>query len=161
LVLLVLSGCTHEPSAHADCTGVSDCRPPLTLKTLAGPPLGEDLLGGKVVLVNFWATWCAPCARELPALQAVYGRHKDDGFTIVGIVSGDRATDDAVVAFASGRQVDYPLVRGGPDLERRFEAGDALPTSLLYDRHGHLVKRWLGAIDEAALEDLVKQSLVQ
>ena len=111
--------------------------------------------------MNFWATWCGPCKKELPALQAVYDRHKGEGFTILGFVTGDHATDSTILAFAAQRNVAYPLVRGEADLERRFGLGDAVPTSMLYDRHGRLVKRWLGDIDEDALDELVKRTLAQ
>jgi thiol-disulfide isomerase/thioredoxin len=161
LALLCLAGCTHERQARADCVGPADCRPPFAAQALDGSQLGEEAVSGKVLLVNFWATWCAPCQRELPALQAVYSRHKLDGFTILGVVTGDGAPDDSVRRFAAARSVGYPLVRGGPDLERRFGLGDALPTSYLYDRHGHLVRRWEGDIRERDLEALVERTLAE
>ncbi len=156
-----VGGCTHERTAHADCSGTTDCRPPVQLVTLDGAPLGDEALRGQVILVNFWATWCGPCQREIPALEAVYERHKAEGFTIVGMVTGDPAPDADVKDFAARRAVAYPLVRSAPDLERRFAMGDALPTSYLYDRHGRLIRRWQGGIAEDALEDLVKRTLAQ
>ncbi len=159
-VVLLIAACTSvTPAARADCTGVEDCRPSLKLQTLDGAPLGDEALRGKVVLVNFWATWCAPCARELPALQSVYSRHQGQGFEIVGVVTGDEATDVEVKGFAGRRHVGYPLVRGDADLERRLNMGDALPMSILYDRRGKLVRRWVGDISEAHLEELVTKTL--
>src|SRR5262245_45980487 len=114
LFLAALPACTQR-AAHADCLGSgNDCRPPLSLTTLDGAALGDEALRGQVTLVNFWATWCAPCAKEIPALQAVYERHRAQGFTVIGMVTGDEATDDNVKAFAAGRKVSYPLVRGVP-----------------------------------------------
>jgi len=153
-----LGSCVQR-KAHADCGGPTDCRPALKLATLDGGALGDEALGGQVVLVNFWATWCAPCQREIPALQAAYERHRADGFTILGVVAGDPASDGEVKDFAVRRGVGYPLVRSTPDLERRFAMDDALPTSYLYDRGGRLVRRWRGGIEEGALEDLVKTAL--
>jgi thiol-disulfide isomerase/thioredoxin len=158
--LLGSAACTVSvPAAHADCVGKTDCRPPLALTTLDGASLGTDALQGKVVLVNFWATWCAPCEREIPALQAVYERHSGDGFTILGMIAGDQSSDGDVKSFAARKAMGYPLVRSGPELERSFGLGSALPTSVLYDRRGKLVKRWEGDINERALEDLVKRTL--
>jgi hypothetical protein len=77
------------------------------------------------------------------------------------VLTGDAAGDDEVKRFASTRNVSYPLLRGGPDLERRFAMGDALPTSYLYDRTGRLVRRWEGDIDERELEELVRRTLAQ
>jgi thiol-disulfide isomerase/thioredoxin len=162
LLLIVLgsgAGCTREPSARADCNGPSDCRPPLTATTLDGLRVGDEALAGKVVLVNFWATWCAPCKKELPALQAVYARHQGEGFTILGVVTGDGSADDRVKAFAASHGVAYPQVRGGPDTDARFHMGDALPTSYLYDRRGHLLRRWEGDIGEDDLDEIVKRAL--
>ena len=160
LLVVLVAACTSvTPSARADCTGVDDCRPSLRLHTLDGAPLGDEALRGKVVLVNFWATWCAPCERELPALQSVYSRHQGQGFEIVGVVTGDGATDVEVKGFAGKRHVAYPLVRGDADIERRLNMGDALPTSILYDRRGKLVRRWVGDITEPKLEELVTKTL--
>jgi thiol-disulfide isomerase/thioredoxin len=155
---LLLAGCSH---ARADCTGPTDCRPPFAATALDGTALGDEAVTGKVVLVNFWATWCAPCARELPALQSVYDRHRPDGFVVLGVVTGDRAADEKIRDFAAHRQVRYPLLRGTAELERRFGMGDALPTSYLYDRRGHLVRRWEGDISEPDLESLIQQTLAQ
>lgn len=159
LAALLLWACNAERSARADCPGRSDCRPEMKLQTFAGPFVAEEAFAGKVVLVNFWATWCQPCERELPALQAVYARHRNDGFTIVGLLSGDRASDSAVQTFAEARQLTFPLARANADLERQFGMGDQLPTSYLYDRRGRLVKRWSGGVTEAELEALVVQTL--
>src|SRR5215831_4823217 len=90
---VVSAACTHERAARADCRGPADCRPPLALTTLDGNALGDDALRGQALLVNFWATWCTPCIKELPGLQAVYERHRAQGFTIIGMVTGDEATD--------------------------------------------------------------------
>jgi thiol-disulfide isomerase/thioredoxin len=158
---LLVAGCTHERQARADCTGPNDCRPPFAATALDGQALGDEAVMGKVVLVNFWATWCAPCARELPALQSVYARHQPDGFTVLGVVTGDATPDERVRGFAAARHVGYPLLRASADLERRFGMGDALPTSYLYDRRGHLVRRWEGDISEPKLEELVQRTLAE
>jgi thiol-disulfide isomerase/thioredoxin len=149
-----------ESTAHADCRSPDEqCRPPVTGALLDGSKLTDDMFKGKIVLVNFWATWCGPCRQELPALTTVYNRHYADGFTILGIVSSDRASDDQVQAFASKAQVIYPIMRSTYELESKFGMAGALPTSFLYDRTGHLRASWRGGIDESALEDQIKSLL--
>jgi thiol-disulfide isomerase/thioredoxin len=163
-LLLVVGSCATRRSAHVGAGGCSaagevDCRPPFKVTSIEGKPIGDDL-EGRIVLVNFWATWCGPCERELPALEAVYRRHKADGFVVLGVVTADRADDVSVVNFAGMRGVDYPLVRTNPELESKFGLGDALPTTLLYDRTGRLRARWNGALHEDELEDKVRDILV-
>ena len=148
--------------ASADCPSTetsSQCRPEIVAIGLDGKPLAEADLAGKVVLVNFWATWCGPCAAELPALEAVYERHRGDGFVIVGAVSADPSDDLDVSNFAAARGVTYPLVRATPHLERKMELGQALPKTYLYDRKGKLHKVWNGAISEKTLAAKVKELL--
>jgi cytochrome c biogenesis protein CcmG, thiol:disulfide interchange protein DsbE len=154
------SGCIKEHTAHADCRSPDlDCRPALSGTMLDGKPLAEDALRGKVVLVNFWATWCGPCEREIPALEAVYRRHAHEGFAIVGLLSGDRAPDDVALQFVGSHQMTYPVVRASYQMEQLFNLGDALPTTYLYDRAGRLKARWTGAIEEQALEDQIVAAL--
>jgi thiol-disulfide isomerase/thioredoxin len=158
LGLVAVAGCTR---ASADCSAsvTGDCRPAISLPALDGKPFAEDKLAGKVVLVNFWATWCGPCAAELPSLEAVYARHKDRGFVIVGAVSADRADDIDVSNFAAARGVTYPLVRSTDDLEHKMGLGQVLPKTFLYDRKGKLRQTFNGAITEAKLEEKVKELL--
>ena len=156
---LCVAACTREPArpSAAACHAAEDrCRPPMTGKTVEGKPVAEDAFRGKVILVNFWATWCAPCAKELPAIQRVYDRHKDRGFVAVGLVSADPASDEDIHGFAAEYGVSYPVVRASNELEASFGVGSVLPTTFLYDRSGRLRRHWDGAIREEALDGEVK-----
>jgi thiol-disulfide isomerase/thioredoxin len=127
--------------------------------TLDGPALDAAALEGNTVLVNFWATWCDPCVREMPALQAVYDRHRADGFVVVGLLAGDRASDERVREFTRRMGVTYPVLRSSTEQQRRFEMRDSLPMSLLYDKTGRLRRRFEGGIKEHVLEGEVKEIL--
>jgi len=156
-LLLLLAACTREPRQAESCKAPEDsCRPAVAAKSLQGAKVDDDGLRGKVVLVNFWATWCAPCAKELPAIQRVYERHKDRGLVVLGLISADPATDDEIVKFASGYGLSFPVVRASEQQETAFGLGSVLPTTFLYDRAGRLRRHWDGAIKEDALEDEVK-----
>lgn len=164
LGLLLAFSCTKSRqvgSGGCSTAGEVDCRPPMAVPSLDGSQLTDETLGGKIVLVNFWATWCKPCARELPDLEAVYKRHAEQGLVIVGLVSGDQAADDEVFNFAAARGVTYPLARSTPDLEQRFGMGSVLPMSLLYDRSGKLAQRWNGSITDEILEKKVQELLAR
>jgi thiol-disulfide isomerase/thioredoxin len=158
MIALAFASCAK---AQADCARATDhdCRPAIGAHALDGKPLADESLAGKVVLVNFWATWCGPCAAELPALEAVYERHKDRGFVIIGAVSAEPADDVDVSNFAAARGVTYPLVRATPQLEKEIGLGMALPKTFLYDRKGKLRHTFNGAVSEKQLEAKVKELL--
>src|SRR5207247_2896898 len=87
---------------------------------------------GKVVLVNFWATWCPPCRAEIPdlvALQTKYG----DRLQVIG-VSEDEGSVDAVRQFAQAQHINYPVVMSTPELRKVFTGVNALATSFVLDR---------------------------
>ncbi len=160
VLALLLAACTREPvrpPPASACHAPEDrCRPPVAGKGVDGKPVAEDAFRGKVVLVNFWATWCAPCIKELPAIEKVYARNRDRGFQVVGLVSADEASDAEIGRFASHFGVSYPVVRASADVETSFGVGSVLPTTFLYDRTGRLRRHWDGAIREEALEDEIK-----
>ena len=97
----------------------------------------------RVVLVNFWATWCPPCREEMPSMERLYRRHKDRGFTIVAI-SIDHDSADRVAAFANALGLTFPIA-----LDRKGHVASrytvrALPSSFLIDRTGHIAAIALG-----------------
>jgi len=106
-----------------------------TLTDLQGKEWSLRALKGKVVLVNFWATWCPPCRKEIPDLDALYSRFKDSGFVILGI-SDEK--DGKVRPFATAQKITYPiLLDPGRKVTERFRVG-GIPKSFIYDREGKL-----------------------
>jgi peroxiredoxin len=106
------------------------------LKDLSGTPWSLAGLHGKVVLVNFWATWCPPCRREIPDLNTLYQQFRDQGLVILGISDEERAK---VTAFKAQHPMNYPvLLDPGRKVNQQF-AVEGLPQSFLYDREGRLV----------------------
>ena len=145
--------CAPVRSAQADCvpTPAQECRPALEGTLLDGTHVAGPSFQGKVVLVNFWATWCAPCLAEMPAFERVFAKHRGDGFVILGVLASDGSTDDEVRAFLSERGVSYPVLRSNGGIEAGFTLGEVLPMSFLYDRSGKLVQTWKGLVDEDVL----------
>ena len=125
--------------------------PPIQLKDLDGAQHALSDYAGQVVLVNLWATWCPPCAAEMPILQRFYERHRNDGFTVVAIEDGDPPQD--VQSFIGARGLTFPVW-----LDPTYEATDRafktdnLPSSYVVDRGGVVRLMWFGAINEANLE---------
>lgn len=124
--------------------------PDLTMETLDGRSISMADQRGKVVLVNFWATWCGPCREEVPFLVQLAERYPDH-LTVIG-VSEDQGSTDAVAAFAAEYGVNYPIVMSTPEIKRAFPGVFALPTSFVVDPEGRIVESHVGLISPVILE---------
>lgn len=121
------------------------------------PPQGDGTVAletfrGKPLLVNFWATWCPPCIRELPLLDAFYQQHRDNGLQMLGIAV-DRP--EAVQRFLRGRPLDFPvLLAGDAGMGLAQPLGNnrnALPFSVLFNAEGEALEHRLGEVDQKTL----------
>ena len=115
---------------------------------------------GKVLVVNFWATWCAPCREEIPGFVRLQEKYGDRGLQFIGIAIDQR---DKVQAFAQEFGMNYPVLLGGIDsVEMSRQAGNrvgALPFTLIFDRTGQIVGRELGGLKEAKLDGMIQSLL--
>ena len=130
------------------------------LVDLMGAPQPLEQWRGRVLVVNFWATWCAPCREEIPVFVRLQARHGAHGLQFIGIAI-DQA--DKVAEFAREFQINYPLLMGGLEtMELLREAGNragVLPYTLVIDRGGRVVSREPGGLKEARLEGLIQPLL--
>lgn len=113
---------------------------------------------GKVVLVNFWATWCAPCKVEIPWFIDFQKKYPKSDFVVLG-VSMDEDGWDSVRPYMAAHQLNYPVVVGGDSVERLFGGVDDLPTSFLMDRDGHISRKHIGLISKNDWEDEIGNAL--
>jgi cytochrome c biogenesis protein CcmG/thiol:disulfide interchange protein DsbE len=132
--------------------------PTYSVTTLDGAVVSSADLRGKVVLVNFWATWCLPCRAEMPLLEGMWKRHAADGFVLLGF-STDRSGVDGVRQFVGERSISYPVAIVGPDVEAAFGGVRGIPTSFLIDREGLVRHRVVGPLAPATLELAVRRLL--
>lgn len=117
---------------------------PFTLTDLDGKVLSSADWKGKVVIVNFWATWCGPCRAEIPDLVALQNKYRDQ-VVVVG-VSEDEGPVDAVRTFAAEYKVNYAVAMSTPEVEKRFPGIAALPTTFFLDKDGRMVKKHVGLL---------------
>ena len=123
---------------------------------LDGRVISNDSLRGRVVLVNVWATWCLPCRAEMPLLEAMHQRHRDKGFTMVGL-SVDRGPESGVRAFLTERGISYPVGIVSDDVLNAFGGVRGYPTSFLIDRAGVIRHAVIGPLAPASLELAVRR----
>ena len=126
--------------------------PDFALKTADGATIRLSDLRGKVVLLNFWATWCPPCKAEMPDLNALYEKYGTErDFVVLGVNMEEGAAE--VIAFATPRKLTLPLLldSDGKVSSDRY-AIRSLPTSLIIDREGNICDTWVGQISREAME---------
>ena len=126
--------------------------PALKLVDLEGRPVDWKRFEGKVVLVDFWATWCGPCRLAMPEMQSVHDRWSKRGFSVLGI-SVDQQGPANVQRFVATRKLTYPVAIDDlrDPISARFGVR-AIPTAFLVDQRGRIVHRWIGSPDRKELE---------
>jgi thiol-disulfide isomerase/thioredoxin len=151
------------PQAKACTVGQRDCLPDVAFVDTQGTAHTPAALAGKVVVVNVWATWCAPCLKEIPDLSAVYDKYKDQGLVILGVLHDD-PDNQTLLNFQSDHMMTYPVVRESADIVAAFGPGKyptKLPTTLVYDRAGREVRQVVGAVHGKQLEAIIRPLLAQ
>ena len=124
---------------------------PFSVQTLDGTVLRSQDLKGKVVILNFWATWCPPCRAEIPDLVALQDKYRDQ-VVVLGI-SMDEGPAEDVRRFAEKYQVNYPVAMATPAIYQAFPGMSSLPTSLIVDRDGMVVQKHIGMLNAALTEE--------
>ena len=127
---------------------------PFTVTDLSGRPLSSADWKGKVVLVNFWATWCPPCLAEIPDLIALQNKYRDQ-LVVVGI-SEDEISPEVVKQFADERKINYPIAMTTPALQERFTGIVALPTTFVLDPDGRIAYKRVGILHPEQTEGVTR-----
>ena len=136
---------------------VGDVAPDFARVDLAGRQVHLADYRGKLVLLNFWATWCAPCRKEMPLFSKWQLDYGAQGLQIVGVSMDDDVT--SVKQLLAQRPVQYPIVMGDAKLGEQFGGVLGLPLSFLIDAQGRIVARYQGESDLARMETKLKELL--
>jgi cytochrome c-type biogenesis protein len=131
--------------------------PDIELTTLDGQPFHLSSLRGRVVILNFWATWCIPCRAEIPQLNAMQHELGDKGLTIVGAALDD--TTEGVKDFQNDIKQEYTVLMGSDAVKQKLGGIPSLPTTYIIDREGMIVNKIIGGRDRDGFESLVKPLL--
>lgn len=128
-------------------TRVNGPAPTWTLKDLEGRPVSSTNFQGRVVLVNFWATWCPPCRQEIPDFVKFTMEHDTNRVVILGL-SVDEGGPEVVKPFVSSYKVNYPVLMADQSVMDAFGGVAGFPTTFVIDAQGNLVSRHLGMFSE-------------
>jgi peroxiredoxin len=163
LLLLALGGCSSPAGGRSGARTVKaekDRRPApdFTLKDADGRTVRLSDYRGKVVLLNFWATWCGPCKIEIPWFIELEKENKDRGFAVLG-VSMDEDGWDAIRPFLAALRVNYRTLLGNDMVAQQFGGVDALPTTFVIDREGRIASTHVGLASKSDYEEDVEALL--
>jgi peroxiredoxin len=137
----------------------SDIAPDFTLQTVDGRSVSLSDYKGKVVVINFWATWCPPCVREIPRLVRVADTYKDQGLVMLGINTTFQDDAAKVARFGRDQNISYPILLDSQGAASQKYPSHLMPTTYLIDREGKIVHTKVGEVDEAALMEQVEALL--
>jgi peroxiredoxin len=146
------------PGLHAEDGFKPFPAPAWTLQDVDGKSVNSEQLKGKVVVLDFWATWCPPCRSEIPGYVELQKKYGDAGLAIVG-VSLDRGDTGVVKKFIEEQKINYLIVMGHDKIVDAFGGVDAIPTTFIIDREGTVRFRKVGAMEHEEFEAILKPFL--
>ncbi len=153
-IVFVLAGCTSCQENNVESSKYLN----FILDDSNGGKFDFSTLKGKVVVVDFWDTWCPPCKAEIPGFVKLKEKYKDKDFEIVGVALG-REGKNAVKKFASDYKINYPVVIKNNDILRTYPPFRGIPTTFILNKKGEIVKTFSGLASEEQFENAIKPLL--
>ncbi len=162
LLCLILAACSSPPERTATAAVKSPkdrkAAPEFALKDVNGTTVRLSDYRGKVVLLNFWATWCPPCKVEIPWFMEFAQKNKDRGFAVVGIAMDEEGWD-VVKPFLADMRVNYRTLKGDDMVAQLYGGVDSLPTTFLIDRQGKIAAVHMGLISKNIYQNEIQELL--
>jgi len=149
---------TKPPGDKALPSTSAKSAPSFTLQDLNGKQVSLSDFKGKVVIIDFWATWCPPCVTEIPHFIELYEQYKDKGFAMVGI-SLDRQGVGVVNSFVQKYRVNYPILMADGQVDKAYGGIMSIPTTFVIDRAGNIRQKYVGYREKAVFEADIKALL--
>jgi cytochrome c biogenesis protein CcmG, thiol:disulfide interchange protein DsbE len=163
VVMVGLYELARHHSAHSGKGGppgtVGTVAPAFSMQDVDGKPLNSASYQGKVVLLDFWATWCVPCRSEIPHFVEFQNNYAAQGFQVVGISMDDGP--EPVRKFYQDFKMNYPVGMGTTELAQSYGGILGLPVTFLIDREGHSAAKYVGLTDTATIQQKVESLLAK
>jgi len=156
----LLVACTSELPEEVRLKSASQRKatPDFTLKDSTGATVKLSDYRGKVVLLNFWATWCGPCKVEIPWFMDFQKTYKDRDFAVLGVSMDEGGWDD-VKPYIDQHKINYRVLLGNDEVSHLFGSIDSLPTTLIIDREGRIASMHLGLVAKSTYQKQIEQLL--
>jgi peroxiredoxin len=154
----LLAASQTAPQLGQPAPQIGQTAPDFSLSDSTGSPVKLSAYKGKVVLLDFWATWCGGCKVEIPWYVEFQNKYRNDGLAAIG-VSMDEDGWKSVKPFLEENKLNYPIVIANQDLSNRYGGLSSLPMTLLIDRNGRIAESHAGMVNKDEFENKIKTLL--
>lgn len=149
----------YPPNYQENSKGSQTKAAEFNLQSTDGKKVKLSDYQGKVIILDFWATWCGPCRMGIPDLVSLKQQYKSKGLEVIGISLDQSNTVDDVIPFMKEFKINYPVVYGGMDVVQAYGNFGSIPTTFIVDKKGMISRSFSGLVEKPVLEDAIKQLL--